>query len=111
MPDQTGSGLLLFQLARFSGVNRRVSKFLIADDQCTDILNFTFDERGALTKLAGYVKWNSSSLGASGMLGGERFYKTGATNQFVEAHNGSLYKGTDGAQTFTSIASGFNASA
>jgi len=109
--DRTGSGLLLFQLARFSGVNRRVSKFLIADDQCQDIFNFTFDERGALTKLTGFAKWNVTSLGASKMLGGERYYKDGASPQFVEAHNGKIYKGNDGPKTFDEIGTGFDATA
>lgn len=105
------AGLLLLQISRFGGLNKRVSKFLIADDQCQDILNFVFDERGALSKISGFVQWNATSLGASGMLGGERFYKTGATTEFVEAHNGKLFKGVDSTKTFTEIATGFNLTA
>ncbi len=111
MASRTGTGLLLFQIARFSGANTRVSKFLIADDQCQDILNFTFTDRGALKKLPGFSKWNASSLGASKMLGGERFYKDQTDPRFVEAHNGKIYAGNDGGQTFLELGSGFSTTA
>lgn len=108
---RASAGLLLFQVARFGGLNRRVNKFFIDDVQCQDILNFTFSDRGSLSKISGYEKWNATSLGASKMLGGERFYKDGTPAQFVEAHNGKLYKGDDITKTFTEIATGLNATA
>jgi hypothetical protein len=103
--------LQLFQIARFGGLNRRISKFLIRDDQCQDILNLWFYDQGALTKMPGFVKWNATSLGAFKMLGGERFYKTGATPQFIEVNNGTIYAGTDGPQTFASVGTGFSTTA
>lgn len=100
------ASLNLLQVSQFGGMNRRLSKFLLPEPQCQDILNFVFDERGALTKIAGFAKWNTTSVGSGPFQGGGRWYAVGQPPHFIEVHNGDVYQGDDATKTFTLIASG-----
>lgn len=106
MPDRE-----LLRVTNFRGLNTRVNKFLLPDGAAQRAINFVFDEEGALAVIEGFRKWNATSLGATPIQGGIRFYRTGSTPQFVVVHGGNVYVGDDVAQSFTQIYTGLDSTA
>ena len=58
-------GRALLQIGDFSGgLNTRVSRYLIKDNQCTEIENFFFGVGGVLKIRPGALRKNATSMGA-----------------------------------------------
>ena len=92
------------------GLNVKDSNNLVADNQCIDIQNFYFDEKGSITKREGSAKYNATAIDANPIISLFRFYKSSTAFKEALCVSGTnIYKGDDGAGTWTSIQSGLTA--
>lgn len=100
----------LLQLGDFTGgLNTRVSRFLVKDNQATEIMNFFFGVDGVLKVRPGADRKTTTSLGAGGIKGGVRYYPATGDPQLIADWGAAVYKSTDGGVTLTSILSGLTA--
>jgi len=100
-----------FEQYDFSGgLNVKDSEHMIADNQCIDIKNFYFDQKGALSKRNGSKEYNTSAIDSNPILSLFRFYKSsGSFQEFLCLSGSTLYKGDDIGGTWTSIKTGLTA--
>lgn len=102
----------LYMVNDFSGgLNLKAAPMSVADNQATGLLNFEFDVTGALVKRRGITLYNGSPVsGATGVDNLIRFYRNDGTKTLVAVMGGAtakkVYKGADGAGTFTEITGG-----
>lgn len=83
------------------GVDLRTSPTLLPSNRARSLINFSLEEPGALVVRPGYLKFSTSSLGASRIQGGARVYLNTAIPSAVSTiftligWNGSVYNLTD----------------
>lgn len=93
------------------GRNTKDSNTLIRDTEAVDIENFDFSERGALKKVPGSAKLNSTALEANSVNTLYEAIKSDGTSHLLAFCGDSIYVSTDGGTTFSEAASGFTAGA
>lgn len=97
-------GRSLLTIADFTGgLNTRVSRFKIKDSQAVEVKNFFFGIGGILKVRPGSDRVTTSSLGASKILGGVRYYPATGSPQLLVDHGTSWYKSTDDGVTFSAL--------
>jgi hypothetical protein len=83
------------------GVDLRTSPTLLPADRARKLINFSLEEPGALVVRPGYVKFSTTSLGASRIQGGQRVYlntaipSAASTIFTLIGWNGSVYNLSD----------------
>src|SRR6185312_1006042 len=83
------------------GVDHRLSQTLLPAARARTLINFSLEEPGALVTRPGYLKFSTSSLGASRIQGAARIYlNTAIPNQAstlftLVGWNGGVYNQTD----------------
>lgn len=93
----------LLQIADWTGgLNTRVSKFLVKDNQAVEISNFFFGLGGVLKVRPGSDRKTTTSFGAGGIKGGVRYYPVGSA-QLVVDHGTMVRQSTDGGVTFSTL--------
>lgn len=91
------------------GRNSKDSNTLIADNEAVDIENFDFEERGALKKVSGSAKLNSSAMEANPVNTLFEAIKSDGTSHLIAFCGTKIYISTDGGATFTEKGSGYTA--
>ena len=91
------------------GRNTKDSNTLIADNEAVDIENFDFTERGALKKVPGSKKLNSTAIANYPVTGLYEAIKSDGTSHLLAFCGTGIYRSTDGGATFTLLKSGFTA--
>lgn len=104
MPRRKGRAAgerLVLEVADFTGgLNRRVSRFLIKNNQAVEIENLFFGLGGVLKVRPGSTKKTTSALGAGGIKGGVRYYPVGSA-VLIADWSTNIYKSTDNGVTLS----------
>lgn len=88
------------------GMNSRDAAHAIGESESQFIQNFELSEDGSLIKRAGSAKYNSAEISALPIHSAFRYYKSATVfKEFLVVSGSTLYKGNDGAGTFSSIGS------
>jgi hypothetical protein len=86
------------------GLNQRDSRIKIGDNEAAELVNFIFDDDGSLSKRKGSSKYNSSVIAASPLHSLYRYVKSATDfKELLAVVASTLYKGNDGAGTFSSV--------
>jgi hypothetical protein len=83
------------------GLNTTDSNEVLQENEATIRQNWSNDERGAITKVAGYTKANSTTMGAKPIRGLFRLYTSAGTKHLLAICNGKVFYSTDNGATFT----------
>lgn len=95
---------LLLSVADWTGgLNTRVSKFLVKDNQATEVVNFFYGLGGVLKVRPGAERKTTASMGASGILGGVRYYPASGAAHLVVDHGTTWKDSTDAGVTFATL--------
>ena len=88
----------------YGGLNTRDLDSKVADNELTDVRNFNFDKRAALSMRKGFAKFNATAIGSVPIksLGG--YYKTSSTAEKIATAGTQIYSASS--TTFSSIATG-----
>ncbi len=88
----------------YGGLNTRDLDSKVADNELTDVRNFNFDKRAALSIRKGFAKLNAVAIGSVPIksLGG--YYKTSSTAEKIATAGTQIYSASS--TTFSSIATG-----
>lgn len=88
----------------YGGLNTRDLDSKVADNELTDVRNFNFDRRAALSIRRGFTKFNNTAIGSLAIksLGG--YYKTSSTAEKIATAGTAIYAASS--TTFSSIATG-----
>jgi len=90
------------------GLNTRDIDSRIRDTELSDIRNFTYDKKGALTLRGGFTKINTTAIGSDPIMSLGGYYKSGATEEFIATAGTSIYKYDSSTQRFTAIKTGLS---
>lgn len=94
-------------LNRFDGgLNTYDSNEILQDNEAIIRQNWDNSSRGAITKVNGFTKKNSSAIASQPITGLFRVYQSNGTKQLLAVCNGKLYYSDDGGTTFTQATSG-----
>jgi len=91
------------------GRNSKDSNTLISDIEAVDIENLDFKERGALKKVPGSGKLNSTALEANPINTLYEAIKSDGTSHLLAFCGTKIYVSTDGGVTFTAKGTGYTA--
>ena len=81
------------------GLNTRDLDTIIADNELSDVANFTFDKRGALKIRPGFAKYSSAQAGTDIVKSVGAYYKVSATAEVIATAGTSIYKFASSAST------------
>ena len=91
------------------GRNTKDSNTLINDIEAVDIENFDFEERGALKKVNGSYKLNTTKVADAPVNSLYEAIKSDGTSHLLAFCGTGIYVSTDGGSTFSLLKSGFEA--
>ena len=93
-------------ISGFSGINRQVSPFYVAEGELADVENFVTDKIGILKKTGDYQIKGSQIAAGQDILGGIDFYRNNGTHTHIVACDGStnadIYEYSGGSWTAAS---------
>lgn len=94
----------MLSVADFTGgLNTRVSRFLIKDNQAFEVENFFFGLGGVLKVRKGSERKTTSSPGASSVLGLERYYPATGAARLLRDHGTTWAESTNAGVSFTTL--------
>ncbi len=103
------TGKQLLQISNWTGgLNTRVSKFLVKDNQATSILNFFFGLGGVLKVRPGAQKKTTTSLGPGGIKSGVRFYPASGSPKILVDWSNATYVSHDDGVTLSPLQTGLS---
>ena len=107
MPTITNKNRFVIDVPNLGGGrNTKDSNTLILDTEAVDIENFDFEERGALKKVPGSAKLNSSSIASYPVNSLYEAIKSDGTSHLLAFCGTGIYGSTDGGATFTLLKGG-----
>ena len=95
----------------FGGLNTSISNDLLQDSDAIIRKNWGGDETGALTKVAGYTKKNSTKLADAPVRGLFRVYKSSGSDELLAICNGVVSYSDNEGTSFTGATNGTGLSA
>jgi hypothetical protein len=104
MPTITNKNRFVIDVPNLGGGrNTKDSNTLIADTEALDIENFDFEERGALKKVPGSAKLNSTPIVAYPVNTLFEAIKSDGTSHLLAFCGSGIYVSTDGGLTFSTL--------
>ncbi len=100
-------GRAILQISRWTGgLNTRVNRFLVRDDQATEVMNFFFGLGGILRVRKGSEKRTITSLGPDGIKSGVRYYPPSGPPRIVVDWRDGTYVSSDDGRTLSPLQTG-----
>src|SRR3990167_9710161 len=105
--DQLDNASANIIVNRFDGgLNVSESNEVLEDNEAIIRKNWATDNVGAIVKVNGHTKKNSSAIASKPIRGLFRVYQSSGTKHLLAICNGTLYYSTDDGATFTAATSG-----